>query len=391
MDISIYLTPVESLNNEPSKNPNRKNLGNIARIFTNPNHFPDLKNIDIVLLGVNEDRKSENNKGCAQNPDRVRSKFYTLFPGDFKARMADIGNIKQGHKIADTYFALMTVISELIKNNIIPVILGGSQDLTYANYQAYENLGQIINIVSVDTEFDIGDSEAEITSKSFLSNIILHQPNYLFNYTNIGYQTYYVDQESISLMRNMFFDIYRLGDVKANLKEVEPLVRNADLLSFDISSIRFADSPGNANASPNGFNGEEACQICRYAGLSEKLTSIGFYEGNPSFDHNDQTATLIAQMIWYFIEGFYKRTREFPHRGTKDYLKYMVRIDGQEEEVVFYKSNKSDRWWMEVNCSSEMKMKYERHYLIPCSYQDYQTACKNDIPDRWWQAYQKLM
>ena len=218
MDISIYLTPLESVTNKPSRNPNRKKLGDIAQVFTKPDHFPDLTNIDLVILGVNEDRKSENNEGCAQNPDRVRDKFYDLFPGDFKVKMADIGNIRQGHKVSDTYFALMTVVSELIKNNIIPIILGGSQDLTYANYQAYENLGQIINMVSVDTEFDIGDSEEEITSKSFLSNIILHQPNYLFNYTNIGYQTYYVNQESISLMRNMFFDIYRLGDVKANLK-----------------------------------------------------------------------------------------------------------------------------------------------------------------------------
>ena len=111
--------------------------------------------------------------------------------------------------------------------------------------------------------------------------IILHQPNYLFNYTNIGYQTYFVDQDAVRLMKKMFFDTYRLGFVNRNIEEMEPMVRNADMLSFDISSIRQSDAPGCANATPNGFYGEQACQIMRFAGMSDKLTSLGIYEYDP--------------------------------------------------------------------------------------------------------------
>lgn len=390
-DISLYLAPVPGIEYTPSDNPKRKKMGELIDTYDEENNFPDIDHSDMVILGVNEDRQSVGNNGCANAPDIIRNKLYDLHPGDFSPRIADIGNIRKGHKIEDTYFALRSVAAQLIRNKIVPVILGGSQDLTLANYQAYESLGHIINIVSVDSEFDIGEAEGDVDSRSFLSNIILHQPNFLFNYTNIGYQTYFVNQEAIRLMKNMFFDVYRVGEIRAKMQDVEPLVRNADLLSFDMSSVRFSDAPGNANASPNGFYGEEACQIIRYAGLSDKLTSIGFYECNPVYDKNDQTAHLVAQMIWYFIEGFYKRHREFPYKEKQDYLKYIVKIEGQSEEIIFYKSKKSDRWWMEVNCSTDMKAKYERHYLVPCSFTDYQIACENDIPDRWWQAYQKLM
>jgi arginase family enzyme len=340
---------------------------------------------------VKEDRNAFNNEGCALAPDYVRKHLYNLFPGSFEPKIVDLGNIKTGFQVSDTYFGLSSVIAEMLENNIFPVIIGGSQDLTYANYQAYQNLGQIINIVSIDSMFDLGSSENEVTSRSFLSNIILHQPNYLFNYANLGYQTYFIDQDALKLMKNLMFDIYRLGLLRENLEEAEPVVRNADLITVDVSSIRFSDAPGNANATPNGFYGEEICQIIRYAGLSDKLTSIGFYETNPQHDRNGQTAQLVAQMIWYFVEGFYNRPHDFPFKNDEDYIRYRVTITDHKEELTFYKSKKTDRWWMEIPLQSEQRIKYQRHYLVPCSYQDYQTACSNDIPDRWWMVYQKLM
>jgi arginase family enzyme len=391
MDFSVYFEPVKVLDLIHSDNPSRERLGSMIKSHTLEEGIPDIDNIDIAIMGVNEDRNALNNKGCGQAADQVRKKLYNLFPGEFTACIADLGNIKRGHQPEDTYFAVASAIAELLKAKIVPVIIGGSQEITYAIYQAYENLGQIINIVSIDPEFDIGESEEEFNSKSYLSKIILHQPNFLFNYTNIGYQTYFIDQDAIRLMKNLFFDVYRLGEVRVNMQEVEPLVRNADLLTFDMAAIRSSDAPGNGNASPNGFNGEEACQIIRYAGLSDKLTSIGFYEMNPLFDERGQTALLIAQMIWYFIDGYYKRQREYPYMEKDRFLKYIVKIEGHKEDIIFYKSTRSDRWWMEVNCPVDRRIKYERHYLVPCSYKDYQVACENDIPDRWWQAYQKLM
>lgn len=390
MDLHIYLEPVQIPESNFSENYMAKRLGEFISVYSSKSSFPDLDKVKIALIGVKEDRAAVNNEGCANAPDVVRKYFYNLYPSFHSIKIADLGNIKAGHSISDTYFALSTVLSELIKLDILPIVIGGSQDLAYANYLAYENLGQIINIVQIDSSFDLGTTEDELNSKTYLTKIITHQPNFLFNYTNIGYQTYFVDQNALSLMNNLFFDVYRLGMVRSNLQEVEPMVRNADMISFDISAIKHADAPGNGNASPNGFYGEEACQIARYAGISDKLSSIGFYELNPLFDNDNITAHLVAQMIWYLIDGVASRKNDYPSKRKEECQKYVVDA-GDSNEIIFYKSKKSERWWMEVPCPVQLKAKFERHYLVPCSISDYETACKMEMPNRWWQAYQKMM
>jgi formiminoglutamase len=395
MELIDFFEPVDKSKLDLRKQGHPLLLCESIKAFTDTDGFPDLDQIDIAIIGVKEDRNGPDNEGCSLAPDYVRKYLYQLFQGPFKTRVADLGNIRAGDQVTDTYFAVKTVVAELIKQKVIPLIIGGTQDLTYANYQAYEDLGQIINIVSIDASFDIGiHKNQKVNHRNYLSTILTHQPNYLFNYTNIGYQTYFVDQDAIELMDQLFFDTYRLGMVRQNLEEVEPVVRNADLLSVDVSSIRQSDAPGNVNASPNGFYGEEACQIIRYAGLSDKLSSIGFYEVNPAFDNGEQTAHLVAQMIWYFLDGFYHRKNDLPDRNRKEsgeYLKYVVTIKDFQNEIVFYKSKKSDRWWMEVPCPMGMQAKYERQLLVPCSYKEYQAACQDEIPDKWWQVYQKFM
>ncbi|MEI6122071.1 MAG: formimidoylglutamase [Bacteroidota bacterium] len=391
MDISIYFEPVKISTIIDTENLHPNQFYNYVKIYGTEMPFPDSDEIDIAIIGVNEGRASVNNAKCSQAPDSVRKYLYNLYKPNFNLRIMDLGNIKPGKTLKDTYYAYCDVVATLLKKNILPVIIGGGQDLTYANYLAYESIGRIINIVTVDPAFDLGDTESSLSSKTYLNKIITHQPSYLFNFTNIGYQSYFVDYEAVELMKKLYFDVYRLGFVQSEIEEVEPMVRNADMISVDISSVRQSDAPGNGNACPNGFYGEELCRIMRYAGLSDKLSSIGIYEINPEKDNNGQTAHLAAQAIWYFVDGFYNRKMDLPVKDKKDYIKYRVMIKQLQNEIVFFKSKKSDRWWMEVPCPTKLKSKYERHYLVPCSYLDYQTAMKEEIPDRWWQAYQKLM
>jgi arginase family enzyme len=391
-EIEIYFQAIEKPEIDTQKL-SSKNLifNNISANFVDE-VFPSLENINIAILGVNESRISLNNEASALAPDKIRPFFYQLFNISKHIKIADLGNLKAGDSIDDTYFALSNVLSELINNNILPIIIGGSQDLTYANYLAYQRMGKVINITSIDSKFDLGNSEENFNSESYLSKIILHQPNFLFNYTNIGYQTYFVDNEAVSLMSKLYFDVYRLGIIRSDIKLAEPLIRNSDIVSFDISAVRHSDAPANPHASPNGFFGDEACALCRYAGISDKVSSIGFYELNPELDINNQSSHLIAQMIWYFIEGYSHRKNDFPHLQKEDYLKYHTAIEEVDDGIVFYKSKKSGRWWMEVPLNSEQdEEKYKRHFMVPCSYEDYLSASKNHVPDRWWQVFKKLM
>lgn len=379
MDISIYFQPVD-VSWYPFGE-KKLRFGDTLEIFSDKDHFPDFLDFDIAIIGVEEDRRATGNEGCATAPDAVRKKLYNLFPGNYHPKIVDLGNIKRGDTVEDTYYALSSTVSALLQLKVFPLIIGGSQDLTFANYTAYENNGKIINIAAIDPAFDLGDSEQDMDSESYLSRIILHQPSYLFNYTNIGYQTYFVEQESIELMDALFFDIYRLGDIRSDIKKVEPLLRNADMLTFDVSTIRYSDAMGNGNASPNGFYGEEACQLCWYAGLSDKLSSAGFYEINPKKDTDNQTSFLVAEMIWYFIEGFYSRRGEFPGDKDNDFVTYRVQLEDYSDDIVFFKSKKSNRWWMQVLEPENVQKKYERHYIIPCTYDDYKKQPLTKFPN----------
>ena len=351
--------------------------------------FPDLDGVKIAIIGVGESRNAADNMGCANAPDNVREHFYKL-AAISGIRLADIGNLRIGQNPTDTYAAVEFVCSELLGSNIIPIIIGGSQELTYANYLAYQKLQQTINLVCIDRKVDMGISKDTIDSNSYINNIIQHKSALLFNLSLAAYQSYFVNDEEIETLKKMYFDVYRLGHIQSKIEEAEPIVRSADILSFDITSIRQSDAPACANTTPNGLYGEEACQIMRYAGMSDKLSSVGIYELNPEFDNRGQTAHLAAQMIWYFLEGYSNRKNDFPVVAGKDYMKYRVAIKAPEHELVFYKSLKTDRWWMEVPFKVDDKSKFERHHLVPCSYDDYLLACSEEMPDRWWQAYQKL-
>ncbi len=389
-DIAHFFSPVNTDNILNNYNLKETQLGNLFSIHKEGADFPDLDDVHIALVGVCEDRNSENNEGCKLAPDAVREYLYKLYDTGFRGVIADLGNINAGHSTEDTFFALRTTVDYLIRKNIIPVIIGGSQDLTYAQFLGYKDLEQTINVAAIDSVFDLGNPDEDITSNSYLGKIILHQPNYLFNYSNIGYQTYLVDQNSLQMMNRLYFDVYRLGQIRDKIEEAEPIIRQSDMISFDISCIKHSDAPANPNASPNGFYAEEACQIMRYAGMNDKLSSIGIYEINPKFDENGKTAHLAAQMIWCFFDGFYNRKNDFPSRTNPDYIRFHVVLQDDKYEINFYKSKKSDRWWMEIPYPPHKDLKFERHTLIPCSYKDYELAISNEIPDRWWQTYQKL-
>ena len=362
-------------------------LGEKIQIHSHQEGFPDLENVQIAIFGVNEDRNSQDNFGCGEDLMIVREKLYQLFPGKWHTNIADLGTIEKGNQVSDTYFAVKEITTFLLKNNIIPIIIGGGQDITYVNYRAYDALEQSVNITAVDSRFDLGNLEEELTSQSYLSKIIMQEPNNLFNYCNVGYQTYFNSQEEISLLDNLFFDTYRLGEAKV-LENIEPAFRNADIVSIDIGAVRQNEAPANNNSSPNGFYGEEICAISRYAGISDKVSSFGIYEYNSKHDNNDQTAHLIAQMIWYFIEGVNFRVKDYPFSGKENYQKFTVLLE-EDEPLLFYKSNKSGRWWIEINILSNNK--YKRHALIPCTYKDYTDATKQLIPEKWYKAMRKMV
>jgi formiminoglutamase len=248
----------------------------------------------------------------------------------------------------------------------------------------------LVSLVNVDACLDLEDKDDSTPNQQHVHKILLHEPNYLFSYTHLAYQSYLIDPLAVSILEKLYFEAFRIGQMRTNLQETEPAIRNADLLSFDITAIRSADAPGNRNAQPFGLTGEEACQICWYAGLNEKLSSIGFYEYNPTYDDaHKKTAAVVATMIWYFIEGYYNRKNDQNFRGN-DFMKYSVSMPVDPEVITFFKSKVSEKWWMEVPYPHG-HARYSRNSIVPCSYNDYQTAIKGEVPERYISTLAKLI
>ncbi|PCI36171.1 MAG: arginase [Flavobacteriaceae bacterium] len=362
------------------------NLSEVLLIHTEEEGMPILEGVKIAIVGVCEGRNAVDNEETGNDFSSIRKHLYAMFPGNWGVKVADIGDVVPGNTVADTYFAVKSILSSLLKKGIIPVIIGGGQELTYINYRAYDALEQTVNLVSVDNKFNLGVIDNPIDSTSFLSRVIMDEPNNLFNYCNLGYQTFYNSQDEIDLLENLYFETHRLGELLNNIEIVEPVLRDADIVSFDLSVIKNCDAPANNNATPNGLSGTDACAIARYAGISDKVTSFGIYEFNALHDAKQITGQLIAQMIWYFIEGVNYRANDYPFGILDDYQKYIVPTE--TETMNFYKSNKSGRWWMEINLNENNKFK--RHALIPCTYQDYLSAINQELPERWMKACKKL-
>lgn len=358
-----------------------QNLGSKV-VFHTSEDFPDLDKVSLAIIGVLENRGSEKEIGDVDlNP--IRKELYGLYPGNWHASIADLGNIEAGNSVTDTYFALKKVVAELIKRKIIPIIIGGTQDLTYPLYRAYDELEQMVNIVSIDNKFDFGVADKPLSSDSYLTKMIIEEPNNLFNYSNIGYQTYYNSQEEIDLIEKLFFDAYRLGEISSNISISEPVFRDADIITLDLTSVKSCDSGNFITFTPNGFNGKEICSLSRYAGISDKVSLFGIFNHNNS----KQESVLIAQIVWYFIEGYHYRSNEYPFGSKENYLKYIVPLE--DEQLVFYKSDKTERWWIEIPFVSNGNNKLKRNTLLPCSQDDYIGATNQEIPERWWKAQRK--
>lgn len=389
-DLEQYLSPLNWENIFPqTSSAHFATWGEKTEIYLEEGALPKIdSSAKIAIVGIGEDRASANNKGCAFGPEAIRKEFYALMPQQSEIRIIDLGNIRLGKSVQDTYFATAEVVRTLLENNILPVILGGSNDVCIGVYMAYIRLEQIINLLNIDSKFDLSDDEEPISDENYIHKLLCNDPNYLFDYSHIAYQSYFVDKSALELMDSLRFEYHRLGQIQNKIEDMEPIVRDADMLVADINAIRASDSP--CSRSPHGLYGEEFCKLINYAGMSDKLTSLCLCGTNPETDSDNRTAQIVAHALYYFIDGYLWRKKDYPYLDKENYRRFFVQLEECKDEIVFYKSKKSSRWWVEVPCSQETQSKYIRHYIVPCLYEDYLAAMKGEVPPRWLIAYNKI-
>ncbi|MBK7122083.1 MAG: formimidoylglutamase [Chitinophagaceae bacterium] len=337
--------------------------------------LPDITHADIVLVGVLETRGSGVFDNTMHAADCIRKQLYQLHYWHTDVIIADMGNIRTGATLNDSYAAVKTVLAELLRLNKTVVILGGSHDITLAQYFAYKELQQVVEATCIDATINL-KGENPLRSENFLLEMLTGEPNLVKHYNHIGFQSYFVHPRMLETMDKLRFDCFRVGTARENIEEMEPVIRNTHLLSFDISAIKYSDSPASSE-SPNGFTGEEACILARFAGLSNTVNSFGIYGYLPHLDVKDLSAKQVAQMLWYFIDGKNRSRQESSIEERDQFNEYHTSFT--EVESIFLQSKKTGRWWMQL----------PNKKFIPCSYTDYINASRNEIPERWLRAQER--
>jgi formiminoglutamase len=357
-------------------------LGKNIEIHTEQQGFPELKDSSIAIIGISEIRNAFFATSAYKLED-FRKSFYQLFPGNWNFKICDLGNLPNGASPEDTYFALKEICIHLRQFNIVTIVIGGSHDLIFPMYQSYQDNSQLVNIVSVDNQFDFSQEEELISGRSYMSRIIMDQPNFLYNFTNLGFQSYYIAQEELDLMEKLHFDSLRLGVLLDDVAQSEPFFRDANIAGFDMKSLRWQAS-NHPSGPPNGIDARTICALARYAGISDRMELFGVFELlNTTVSHQ-----LLAQIVWYFIEGFSSRYDEYPVLTSSGFTRYTVALS--DMEMVFYQREKSNRWWIEIINQSYLNNKNKTTTLLPCTHKDYLDACSDKIPDKWWKATKRI-
>ncbi|RYZ22471.1 MAG: arginase [Chitinophagaceae bacterium] len=347
-------------------------IGKVIEVFEEG--FPDLDAAQLVLVGCPEQRGA-GIKAPSQAADAVRQAFYSLYYWHTDVAIADVGNVKTGSSVADSYAALKLVIRELMSIGKRVVVLGGSHDLTLAQYYAFADEQKSIEAVGIDAVVDI-HIDSPRRADNFLMEMLTAEPNFMTHYNHLAFQSYFVHPRMLETMDKLRFDCFRVGTVKERLDEMEPVIRNCHMLTFDISAFAHAFAPA-TTLSPNGLNGEEACTLMQYAGMSPNLQCVGLYGYQPEKDRDSLTAMQVAHMLWYLIDGCSRGAREVSLEERDHFNEFHTMF--AEVDTLFLQSKRTGRWWMQL----------PDERFIACSYRDYQQASSNDIPERWLRAQER--
>ncbi len=386
-----YFDPVETSGfDEMSYVTSEASLGKNILLNSFAAPLPENSKFEIAIFALPESSGKQNKKHTTSTGSgQIREQLYNLKNYHLGIQICDLGTIKKGNEPKDTFFAIKTVCSLLFSMNVNSVIIGGNQNYTPALIGAYKEFENNINLVDINSLININVNENDVQPNSYFEYIIDNDLSHIYNITSLGYQSYFVSPSQINRLNRLYFEHYRLGEIRKDLENCEPYLRDANLVNFDINAIRAQDAPSQAYGSPNGLFAHEACQLARYAGISDSVDLFRLTGALPDKYKQRLTAKLAAQIIWYYIEGYNNRKHEYPKSSLEYCKKYEVQIDEIDFPIVFYKSEKTGRWWLEVKSDFENK-EPQNSIVVSCTVKDYEEACNNEIPERWWINFKKI-
>ena len=380
MDVRYYFNEINFSTYYDSGHLNWKySLGAVIEKNSKALTKENIHKLNVAIVGVPFDSRKEDTYS-PEATDKIRAQLYQLSGFFSKIKIADFGNLKPASTVKGNFQALRDIVEYFNELNIVTIVIGGSQDLSVGICEAFTR-NPWFSFTTVDAFLDVKKAKEPFNSSNYLSRLFIYQPQ-IFQFNVIGFQNHYMPSEFFDKMKAVSEHI-RLGSLLGNIALAEPVLRNTDFLSFDIISLKNSEAPGSSKVNPNGLRSEEACQLAKYAGLSNRIKVFGIFEVEPANDRNNLTVALAAQIIWYFVEGFINRVSETPDMSQNN-KKYQVEVDSIDSPIVFYKNILTNQWWMEIETTEKIKL------LIACSEKEYAQASNNEIPELWLKYLQKI-
>ena len=380
MDVHYYFNSVDFSQFHNKGHLNWKySLGAAIEKYSRDLTTANITKVNVAIVGVPFDSRKDDTFS-PESPNKIRTELYQLSKFDTNLKIADFGNLKPASSIKGNYQAIRDIVDYLNELEIVTLIIGGSQDLSIGVCEAFKG-NRFFSFSTVDAYLDIKKGKEPFNANNYLSRLFNGKSSF-FQFSLIGFQSHYITPESIRKIENGGNHI-RLGSLRDNIGIAEPVLRNTDFLSFDINAVKNADAPGSNQILPNGLRSEEACQLAKYAGLSNRLKVFGIFDVLTDKDQNDLTVKLSAQIIWYFLEGFVNRDNEKPD-SNKNCVMFRVEVEGIDKPIVFYRNTITNQWWIEIETFEKVKL----HFA--CSENEYVVASNNEIPGLWLYYIQKI-
>lgn len=303
----------------------------------------------------------------------IRQAFYSLMNHFPSIKVVDYGVFSDAKNKKNALAGLVQVLEWCYDNQIKVMILGEGTTEVTSQWAAHLSDTHPKDVCFVTPSFNTPILEPfwDIwsTTKGAKS---------LFHVSLCAHQSYFNPPEIFEKINSFFYDEVRLGELRNQPTVVETLLRESDFLAFDVNAIKANECNAGTMQNPNGLNSEEACLISRYAGIANSLRSFGIYGLQKSIDNKD--SMQIAQMMWYFLDGLDTKFYDFPDENNRDFHLLRCPLDGMIlSEMLFLKSLKSGRVWMQVNYNTAKRW-------IGCLEEDYLLAVQGEIPEKWFRS-----
>ena len=380
MDLSVFFQALPELPFTSSIQADRK-LGH--QVALHQGEFPDWNHADILLFSASV----RDHSGL---PFILRKELYNLSSPGQALKMADLGHLKPREVTDDLLEQLSYLLSVFREAGKICLLIVDRPFLSLAQSYAFEGSDNGLEVVHIDSQCNLLDSDLLLDSQSYHHALLREVPSWLFDFTQLGHQRYFVSDSQLSWFEERNFAMHRYGELMGQIELTESYLRTAHVVSADLSAVRASDAPAALVPSPGGFSTEEFCRMARYAGLGHQIRSFSVSGFDPELDPHGITCRLAAMGFWYFLDGVLNSFDDHPLDDRSNLTRYSVQLHASIPKIDFFRHNRSHRWWMEVPFQDELGNKHPKTKLVSCSEQDYETAKNDDIPNRWWMTYHKL-